>query len=128
MVKPHTCLGDSWLTGTSVSSPVSSRHPAYDPLSHPSNGRLRQQHVLNRRVATGVVPVAQAAAFAAPLGLPLRRRGARGSERDRAQEEGPWQPRPASWGPPYWTPVRVAVPRCCPYYGCPKALIQAGGG
>jgi membrane peptidoglycan carboxypeptidase len=43
---------------------------AYDPLSHLSTGRLRQQHVLNRLVATGVLSVAQAdAAFAAPLGL-----------------------------------------------------------
>jgi penicillin-binding protein 1A len=43
---------------------------AYDPLSHLSTGRLRQHHVLNRLVATGVLSVAQAdAAFAAPLGL-----------------------------------------------------------
>jgi Transglycosylase len=43
---------------------------AYDPLSHLSTGRLRQRHVLNRLVATGVLSVAQAdAAFAAPLGL-----------------------------------------------------------
>jgi membrane peptidoglycan carboxypeptidase len=42
----------------------------YDPLHHLSAGRLRQRHVLDRPVATGVLSVAQAdAAFAAPLGL-----------------------------------------------------------
>ena len=42
----------------------------YDPLRHLSAGRLRQRHVLDRLVATGVLSVAQAdAAFAAPLGL-----------------------------------------------------------
>jgi membrane peptidoglycan carboxypeptidase len=43
---------------------------AYDPLRHLSTGRLRQRHVLNRLVATGVLSPAQAdVAFAAPLGL-----------------------------------------------------------
>ena len=48
-----------------------SRHPpAYDPVRHLSTGRLRQRHVLNRLVATGVLSLTQAdAAFAAPLGL-----------------------------------------------------------
>ena len=42
----------------------------YDPLHHLSTGRLRQRHVLDRLVATGVLPVAQAnAVFASPLGL-----------------------------------------------------------
>lgn len=43
---------------------------AYDPMRHLSAGRLRQRHVLNRLVNTGVLSAAQAdAAFAAPLGL-----------------------------------------------------------
>jgi len=43
---------------------------AYDPMIHLSAGRLRQRHVLNRLVASGVLSAAQAdAAFAAPLGL-----------------------------------------------------------
>jgi membrane peptidoglycan carboxypeptidase len=43
---------------------------AYDPLLHLSTGRLRQRHVLDRLVATGVLSVGQGdAAFAAPLGL-----------------------------------------------------------
>jgi len=43
---------------------------AYDPMSHLSAGRLRQRHVLNRLVNTGVLSAARAdAAFAAPLGL-----------------------------------------------------------
>lgn len=43
---------------------------AYDPMLHLSAGRLRQRHVLNRLVATGVLSAIQAdAAFAAPLGL-----------------------------------------------------------
>jgi len=43
---------------------------AYDPVDHPSAGRLRQRHVLNRLVATHVLSAAQSvAAFAAPLGL-----------------------------------------------------------
>jgi membrane peptidoglycan carboxypeptidase len=43
---------------------------AYDPIAHLSTGRLRQRHVLNRLVATGVLSPAQAdVAFAAPLGL-----------------------------------------------------------
>ena len=43
---------------------------AYDPVRHLSTGRLRQRHVLNRLVATGVLSLTQAdAAFAAPLGL-----------------------------------------------------------
>lgn len=43
---------------------------AYDPIRHLSTGRLRQQHVLHRLVATGVISAAQAdTAFAAPLGL-----------------------------------------------------------
>jgi len=43
---------------------------AYDPMIHLSAVRLRQRHVLNRLVATGVLSAAQAdAAFAAPLGL-----------------------------------------------------------
>jgi membrane peptidoglycan carboxypeptidase len=42
----------------------------YDPVRHLSAGRLRQRHVLDRLVATGVLSAAQAdAAFAAPLGL-----------------------------------------------------------
>jgi len=43
---------------------------AYDPMRHLSAGRLRQRHVLNRLVATGVLSAAQAdSVFAAPLGL-----------------------------------------------------------
>lgn len=43
---------------------------AYDPMRHLSAGRLRQRHVLNRLVNTGILSAAQAdAAFAAPLGL-----------------------------------------------------------
>jgi len=43
---------------------------AYDPVVHLEVARLRQRHVLNRLVATGVLTsAAAAAAFAAPLGL-----------------------------------------------------------
>ena len=43
---------------------------AYDPISHPSTGQLRERHVLDRLVAVSVLSPAQAdAAFAAPLGL-----------------------------------------------------------
>jgi membrane peptidoglycan carboxypeptidase len=43
---------------------------AYDPIAHLPTGRLRQRHVLNRLVATGVLsPVQADVAFAAPLGL-----------------------------------------------------------
>jgi membrane peptidoglycan carboxypeptidase len=43
---------------------------AFDPIDHLSAGRLRQQHVLDRLVATKVLSAAQAdVAFATPLGL-----------------------------------------------------------
>ncbi|MCR6494681.1 biosynthetic peptidoglycan transglycosylase [Cellulomonas sp. P24] len=43
---------------------------AYDPVVHLDAARLRQRHVLNRLVATGVLTRAEATgAFAAPLGL-----------------------------------------------------------
>lgn len=43
---------------------------AYDPIQHRDAARLRQRHVLNRLVATGVMTAAEAdAAFAAPLQL-----------------------------------------------------------
>jgi len=43
---------------------------AYDPIDHLSAGRVRQRHVLNRLVATGVLSAVEAdAAYAAPLGL-----------------------------------------------------------
>ncbi len=43
---------------------------AYDPIEHLGAARLRQRHVLNRLVATGVITAAEAdAAFAAPLHL-----------------------------------------------------------
>jgi len=43
---------------------------AYDPIDHLSVGRVRQRHVLNRLVATGVLSAVEAdAAYAAPLGL-----------------------------------------------------------
>ncbi len=43
---------------------------AYDPLQHIDLAKARQQHVLDRLVATGVLSRAEAdAAFAAPLGL-----------------------------------------------------------
>jgi penicillin-binding protein 1A len=43
---------------------------AYDPIQHRDAARLRQRHVLNRLVATGVMTAAEAdAAFAAPLHL-----------------------------------------------------------
>src|SRR5450631_185730 len=43
---------------------------AYDPTVHLPAARLRQRHVLDRLVATGVLPVKQGdAVFAAPLGL-----------------------------------------------------------
>ncbi|MHB1489945.1 penicillin-binding protein 1A [mine drainage metagenome] len=43
---------------------------AYDPVGHRDAARLRQRHVLNRLVATGVLTTAEAnSAFAAPLNL-----------------------------------------------------------
>ena len=53
-----------------VLSKVAETRTEYDPLHHLPAGPLRQRHVLDRLVATGVLSVAQAdAAFAAPLGL-----------------------------------------------------------
>jgi penicillin-binding protein 1A len=50
---------------------------AYDPITHLTLGKQRQQHVLDRLSATGVLTTAQAgAAYGAPLGL----RGQPGSD------------------------------------------------
>ena len=59
----------SWAQASKLAGLVQAPS-AYDPIDHLSTGRLRQQHVLDRLVATHALSAAQAeAAFAAPLGL-----------------------------------------------------------